>query len=334
MTEMNSTIIKMINSNKSLHEICEKTNLSSKQLFYRLYLLKLKGYNFNRKYYYNGDIRYKINTDIENENKKILITDKNNNNFKAIIISDLHLVNKYERIDLLNKVYEFAIKNNYHIIINAGDVIDGLIGNVSNKKYTDIIEQIEYALKVYPYDKKIINFICFGNHDYDAFINTGVDIESVFDIRRHDLVSLGYGYGNLYVKNDLITVVHPKCVKRPDSLYDKGLIIEGHHHNVGYKENGYGRIIQVNSLSDVISKSPTGFMTINSKFNNGILDRALIESYLYINDKMIKSSEYECNLSNGKNVSYIDIENEEDFKILTKNNRLNQKEKFYLKYNK
>ena len=318
MTELNNTIIEMINNNRSLNEICKKTNLSSKQLFYRLYLLKLKGYNFNKKYYYNGDIRYKINTNIENDNKKVLITDKSNTNFKSILISDLHLSNNKERIDLLNLVYEYAISNNYNIIMNAGDIIDGLIGNVSSKKYSDINKQIEYALKVYPYDKNIINFICFGNHDYDAFIKTGLSIETVMDIKRHDLVSLGYGYGNLYIKNDEITMIHPKCVKFPEDIYDKGLIIVGHTHNVGYKENGYGRIIQINSLSNVIGKFPPGFMTINSIFTNGILGKSIIESYLYINDSFIKTSEYSCDLSLGKNVSRKDIQNVEDFNVLIK----------------
>lgn len=329
MTELNNIILNMIKDNKSLNEICDKTNLSSKQLFYRLYLLRLKGYNFNHNYYYNGNIKYELSKNRGRNSNITLITDICDNNFKAIIISDLHLANKKERIDLLNKVYDFSINKNYNIIINAGDVVDGLVGNINNKKYSDIIKQIEYALKVYPYDKNILNFICFGNHDYDSLINYGINIETIFDIKRHDLVSLGYGYGSLYIKNDLIRVAHPKCRNLPGDFCEKGLIIEGHTHSVSFKENGYGRIIQVGSLSDVIGKYPPGFMTLNSEFVNGILGRSNIESFLYINDRFIKTSEYSCDLSLGKDVSTNDIKNEKDIKL-----RLSQIEKFNKKYNK
>ena len=334
MTEINNTIINMINENKSLNEICDITNLSSKQLFYRLYLLKIKGYDFSRKYYYNGDITYNINKDIYNNREKVLITDPKDISFRAIILSDLHIGNEKERLDLLDKVYSYAIKNNYNIIINAGDVIDGLTGNLDSKKYTDIIKQVEYALKVYPYDKSIINFICLGNHDYDAFIKKGVNIETAIDIKRHDLVSLGYGVGKLNIKNDCIKVRHPKCGKLPDSFYDKGLIIEGHSHMLGYKENGHARIIQINSLSNVMNICPPGFMTINSNFVNGILCKTTIESFLYFEPNFIKTSEYQCDLSSGKNNSNKEVINEEHYKKLSKEKPLTQIEKFNKKYNK
>ena len=321
MSELNNTIIELINQNKSLNEICDKTNLSSRQLFYRLYLLRSKGYVFNHKYYYNGDIKYEVNNKVKLNSNKILITDKLDTSFRAIIISDLHLSNNKERVDLLNQIYDFAINNSYNIIINAGDVIDGLIGNSSSKKYSDILKQIEHALKVYPYDKNIINFICFGNHDHNALVKTGVNISQVFDIKRHDLVSLGYGHGSLYIKNDVIRVVHPKCGGLPTKIFDNGLIIEGHSHSVSFKENGHARIIQVNSLSDVINKFPTGFMTINSIFTNGILSRSCIESYLYLNNKFIKTSEYLCDLSLGKNTSNDDILYEEEYKKLSLNTK-------------
>ena len=334
MTKINDLILEMIKKNKSLNQICEETGLSSKQLFYRLYLLRIKGYDFINKYYYNGDIRYDINKDINNDNKKIIITDKNDTSFRAILISDLHLTNMNERIDLLDNVYNFAVNNNYNIIINAGDVIDGLIGRAHSKKISDVVKQIEYALKVYPYDKNILNFICLGNHDFDAFTQSGANIESVFNIKRHDLISLGYGYGRIGVKNDIITVVHPKCGTIPSNYIENGLVLEGHYHKMGFKESSGSRIIQVNSLSDLNKDIPAGFMTINIGFRNGMFYNANVESYLYFNNKFVVINEYTCNLGYGKNLSSTEILNEENYKTLTKNNRMSQIQKFNMRYDK
>ena len=305
MSETNKIILDMINKECSLNQIVNETNLSSKQLFYRLYLLKSKGYEFKKKYYYTGDIVYNLKKGINKneDNSKIIITSSKDKTFSSVILSDLHITNKGERIDLLNKIYDFCIINGYNIIINAGDVLDGFLGYEEEKKIKDIEKQIEYALKVYPYDKNILNFICFGNHDYNILNQTGKSLESIFDIKRHDLVSLGFGYGELFIKNDKITVIHPKTIKVPKDMdLSTGLIIHGHHHNIKYINDGYSNTINVGSLSEVIKNMPPSFMTINSTFQGGILSKTNIESYLYISDRFIKTSEYECDLSQGKNI--------------------------------
>lgn len=58
MSDTNQKIIDMINKNANVNEICSATGLSNKQLFHRLNMLKIKGYDFSRKYYYDGNIVY------------------------------------------------------------------------------------------------------------------------------------------------------------------------------------------------------------------------------------------------------------------------------------
>ena len=79
---------------------------------------------------------------------------------------------------------------------------------------------------------------------------------------------------------------------------------------------------------------PPGFMTINSNFVNGILSKTVVESYLYFEPKFIKTSEYQCDLSRGKNNSIQEISNEENYKKLSKERTLTQIEKFNKKYGK
>ena len=50
-----------------------------------------------------------------------------------ILISDLHFGSKFERVDLMNIVYDYAIKNNINLIVIGGDLIDGTFGR--EKKY-------------------------------------------------------------------------------------------------------------------------------------------------------------------------------------------------------
>ena len=117
-----------------------------------------------------------------------------------VLISDLHLGSLYDCIDLLKEIYDFCLKNNIHIIINAGDLIDGFMGLPEKRVYGE--EQIEYLLKNYPFDPSILNFITLGNHDEDYFLKTHQDISKILKSKRHDLVCLGYGLGKLKIKRD------------------------------------------------------------------------------------------------------------------------------------
>ena len=179
MSETNQKIMNMILQNASVNEISKATGLSNKQLFYRLNMLRVKGYNFSRKYYYDGEIVYKLQKGFDNPKEISLLTSPSDKEFKAVFISDLHLSNKHDRVDLLNQIYDFCAKEGIHIIINGGDIIDGFLGFENLKKFKTIEEQINYFLKHYPYDKNILNFTCLGNHDYDVLEKVGQNLETI-----------------------------------------------------------------------------------------------------------------------------------------------------------
>ena len=115
MTEINQKIIDMIEKSASANEICEATGLSNRQLYYRQNMMKSKGYIFSKKFFYNGDIVYKLNKGLvtEKNHEIALFTSKKDNQFRAVFISDLHLSNKCDRVDLLNAVYNFLICYQY-----------------------------------------------------------------------------------------------------------------------------------------------------------------------------------------------------------------------------
>ena len=124
MTDINQNILNYIKQNKSVNEISTLTNLSQKQIFQRITSLENKGYLISRKYTSDGNIIYtfdKDNSDKE-DSFKLYNGDKI---LKIIAISDLHIGNARSDESAFNCIYNYAIKNNIHLIINCGDLLDG-----------------------------------------------------------------------------------------------------------------------------------------------------------------------------------------------------------------
>lgn len=350
MTEINQKIIDMIEKSASANEICEATGLSNRQLYYRQNMMKSKGYSFSKKFFYNGDIVYKLNKELvtEKNHEIALFTSKKDNQFRAVFISDLHLSNKGDRVDLLNAVYNFCIKEGINIIINGGDLVDGLLGHADFKKKKNIEEQLEYALNVYPFDKSILNFICLGNHDHNILENTGQNIENILEAKRHDIVSLGYGLGVLKIKNDEIIIRHPKTPHIINKgAFTTGLILNGHGHRAQTSINGNLVNFNLTTLSDMnIGKydSLPGFIKATIDFKNGIFSSGIFENFVFA-DKLYKVNESQYELFKGKNLNEQLIKYEEErignkqekekVKTLKKEeSRISQIDKFKRRYGK
>ena len=129
MTEMNLKVLDMINENKSLKEIANILKTSEKQLYIRIKQLINYGYFLEPIYTYDSDIYYKVNTKNISKEKENNITIKVPTDLKelrCIAISDLHIGNVKSDIDLIKKVYDYAAKNDIHVIFNCGDLIEGI----------------------------------------------------------------------------------------------------------------------------------------------------------------------------------------------------------------
>ncbi len=343
----------MLENGSSANEISRVTGLSNKQLFYRLSLLKLKGYNFEKKYYYNGDIVYnllkKLNENNKESNTCTILTSPKDSIFKAIFISDIHIGNEHERIDLLNRVYDFCIKEGINIIINGGDFIDGLLGSRNKKIQGE--KQIDYALKVHPFDKNILNFIILGNHDKSLLDCKGINIAEVFESRRHDLVPIGYKYGILKIKNDEIFIYHkiPEISVNVD--YKCRLKLYGHSHEMKFINTRDTSLIYLPSLISLPSlgtKNVPAVVKAEFSFINGFFKLGNFETFIFGPKNMYKINEVQCELYKGRNINssesimneeernpikYTSEISEERQKILKNNNKLTQIEKFNKRYN-
>lgn len=317
MNDMNKQILDLINVGASLNEIEEVSKLTHKQLLDRLNLIKNQGFNFIEKYYYDGEIVYKSVKEFEKESEsKTILTKSSDTKFRALIISDIHLANSMERLDALSLAYDYCIKEGIHIIINGGDLIDGLVG-ISPRKCETFEEQINYAIKHHPYDKNIINFVCLGNHDYNSLKTVGQDIRTLIESKRSDIVSLGYGEGSINVKNDSIIVKHPSTPISNEDRKNGSLIISGHSHKMKtIATNGIFHI-HVPSLSDLRFHEDETFPSMikaSINFDKGYFKIASFDHLIIHNNKVCKIGEQQYNFITGKNPNSKSIKNIEDRK--------------------
>lgn len=314
MTETNQKIVDLIlNEHKTLEVLSKEMNLSQRQIYTRLVSLKNKGYSFNRKFYYNGDQSFKIEKQLVLPPAKegLTIHTNDDNVFNAVIISDLHLGSVFEKIEALDKIYDYCSKEGINIILNGGDLIDGTFGNI--KKTYDIHEQIKDAIKNHPYDSKILNFICLGNHDASAKID--------------------YGNAIINLKNDQIVLEHPVGYGIKNINVQTGLVLKGHSHITRVVDNGNCIFMQLPSLSGIAMRPNLGLpcaLKMSLTFNNGYITRGIFNQLL-IQSEVLILNELSYDLSRGKSIPVVSNDEGLKEKTLTKKNQI---DKFNNKYYK
>ncbi|MBQ6135035.1 MAG: metallophosphoesterase [Bacilli bacterium] len=177
---------------------------------------------------------------------------------KVLILSDTHLGSKYENLSYLQEAYQYAQRQDIHVAIHAGDLIQSTISNVK-VKYEDEFRQLEHVVNDYPFIEGMKNYILLGNHDY----NTLKKGEEYFHIlkEREDFVFLGFkrAYGTW--QDQLISICHPvKKYALPISSVENFLNLKGHSHKLSYHRD---KSIQVPTLSDdfiKIKNAKAGFL--------------------------------------------------------------------------
>lgn len=356
MSEQTIKLIQLIKDGKSCNEICTILNISNKQLFNNLTNLRNKGIIYKRKYYSDGNIIYRpilsING-LNNEYKSVdnaIITQPSENKFKCIAISDLHFGNELERLDLLDRVYNYCIKSGIHIILCCGDMVDGAFTK-GEQRIQSVYEQIEHFIKHYPFDKNILTFAVGGDHDHSCLYKEAQDLCEIVKSYRHDIILGSYNNSYVYIKNDSIHMYH---YVSGGTLICKDSPISLHGHTHKYTTKIYERElleVTVPSLSDINESFPTA-LELDFNFEKGYMKDVTIRQILF-SDKDYILNEANHKLLKNINSKPCPIRYEEVFKTnqsfdpvelsgltLENNNadtgcktkRLSQTEKFNLKY--
>ena len=269
-------------------EISEILKLSQKQIFNYLTMIKNIGYDFNRHYFHDGNIKYSFIHQYSKPQNKEIIFSKGVTKLHAIVISDTHIGSNFERLDLLNEVYEDCSKNSINIIFHCGDIIDNYEYECKINKES----RVEYLLKNYPYDKNILTFAILGNHDLGPLTEFGQNLMLLLNNYRHDIIALGYLVENLNLQQDAITLYHPfhKNSFISKRCSDSKLILQGHSHiykiEGNIKEENPIRVL-VPSLSDisVYKESFPSILDLEIELKDENISVITIRQLIYLNKK-------------------------------------------------
>lgn len=315
MSEKNVKLMELINEGKTCNEICHILNISNKQLFNTLTDLKNNGLFYRRKYYSNGSIVYSPITSSDNlsnfsKKKNSIITTHKERELKVLVISDLHFGNKLERLDLVDRAYNYCIKHTIHIIFCCGDLIDGPFTH-GEQTLNNLHSQIEHFIKDYPFDENILTFGVGGDHDIDAFRKKALNIIEMLRNYRHDIIIGSYGNAFINIKNDRIHLFH-KIDGRKYNPMNSPISLHGHFHRYKVDTKNSDRLdIIIPSLSNVNQSSPSAIQ-MNFQFNqNGFINSVYLKQVCFGNDDYILTEE-KYDITINKDIETTKILNEEN----------------------
>ena len=311
MSELMNLIIKEIAENKTINEICNELNISRKKLYYYLQLLKNKGFIFKPNYCSNGEIKYNLDClhsiNMYNKFNDLDISiEPVDSDLKTLVISDLHFGNELERRDLVDKLFNYCIKNNIHIILCCGDLLDGTFSK-GNQIIENGIEQIQYFIKNYPYDKNISTLAVLGDHDFSILREYNYDPAILISRQRHDIGIGGYNYSTINIKNDKIQLHHKFNGEPSTTINTSKIVLHGHSHKYNANISNQNILhINVPALCGIITPIPSA-LEMNLKFKKKNINTATFKQLMLINNNIIELNEIEFLL---KDIN-LQIENEE-----------------------
>ena len=307
-------VIKSINDGLSCNEICTSLNISRKQLYSLLLYLKNDGINYTRRYQADGVLYYepvKKLRDTNESNSVTLHTQYGGKEQRVLVISDLHFGNSKERLDLIERAYNFCLKNDIHVILIAGDLLDGTYTKgIKERREEEVYEQVRHFVRDYPFDDKIINIATLGDHDYSILTTNQINLKDVIGNKRHDICIGGYNNTTVNIKNDNIMLYHHLNCGSITSGYTP-IILKGHGHNYSSIKRDDGVLdISVPALSSVMDEHPSALI-LDMIFKDGYICEADVKQVLFLDkDYVVSNNRYEFKNSREK---INPVKNEVDF---------------------
>jgi len=282
MTKRKDKILELVTDGVTREEVIRKLKISDQIFRKQIVDLQREGHNIIRQIYYNGIQKYVLQKSIPDNISHIIGVPKNGL-FRVIAASDYHIGSKRQNIQFLNRIYEFANNNDIHIILNCGDLIEGLLNTPFHTSYYD---QIEYLLENHPHDENITNLIVLGNHDADLLKNTGLDLHKILNENRNDLISLGYGPQKIGILNNEIIMCHSAKDIRNDHAKLK---LTGHGHRYHFNvDNGEPTIFLPTASNNIYDDFPPGFIDIQIEIKDGLFYKGTFYFYTLKRNQVIK----------------------------------------------
>lgn len=310
MKDETNLLINLINQNKSLQEITNIMNISKKQLFAKMAMLRQCGYLIDKKYYDNGKITYYLKNPFEVKAHNILKIEPTTktSTIRLVATADSHYGNIKESLKCTDKTFDYCTKNGINLILHLGDFFEGVCPNfINHQKYNSVTEQIQKTLSNYPLVDDILTITLLGNHDASFWLDAGIDIKTILENRRHDIIPIGYEQGELHINNYSLLLNHP--INRVEDVdFDKSpysrISFIGHSHRFKIVNKQRKIDIYVPSSSNITSKSDmflgNGIPSILDAeliVTGNVINKVIINQYILYNNTLIKVGELEENVT-------------------------------------
>ena len=241
-----------------VNQICVDLGLQEYEVYGLVEMLKNEGYLYD---IIDGKI-IKVKPIKESELYQI---PNNLDHLKLLLISDTHLASKYDRLDILNYLYDEADKKGVNYVLHSGDLTEGLSGRpqqLYELKETSYTGQRDYVIDKYP-KTDIPTYVIAGNHDQWWIKQCGADICRDISNNREDLIYLGSDCEDLKIGKLRIRLYHGtgggayaksyKLQKYLDSvpMEERPHILQtGHIHQAFYMKQGNTHCFQTSCLQD------------------------------------------------------------------------------------
>lgn len=245
MTDINKIILGLIKNDCSIDYICEQMNFTRTELKNRIKSIKNEGINITKSYNYDGTQKYNFDKKyLDNERMISIDGDLNGKGFRAVAIADTHIGNPKNNIEYINQIYNYCVKKDINIIFHAGDLLEGDIPYSKEPK-----EQLRTFIEEYPYEKNILTFLTFGNHEEHFLTKYGINLKTVIEKYRDDIIPLGYGECDVRLSNikDDIIMCHDH-----HGFESNGIRLCGHSHRYRFFADDYNPQITIPTLSDYL----------------------------------------------------------------------------------
>ncbi len=207
MDELKKKLKQLIKKRKDLVDICTELELKDYEVIGLVELMKEDGELID---YVNGEI-VKLKQPFKTDD--VYEVPYASDSLKLCLISDTHLASKYDRLDILNYIYEEAEKRGVKHILHAGDFTDGRSTrpeHVYELKEVSYEGQVDYCVDKYPKSDSIKTYAIQGNHDDWWYKSSGSEIVKAIAKQRDDIVYLGSGYADLKIGKLKIRLFHGK----------------------------------------------------------------------------------------------------------------------------
>ncbi len=216
LDKLKEKIKKELKTPRTIVELANKFNKAPKEITAIIEELKSEKYNLHI-----ADDTYEISREIKQGGQlRIDLSKFNNKTYKLGLVSDNHLNSKYERLDILNALYDKFEQEGITEVYNAGNWIDGVCNfNKHDVINTGMTAQVDYFIKNYPQRKGITTYFIAGDDHEGWYVQReGINIGEYAQMKaeqagRFDLKYIGYIEADIELVNKkgkaILKVQHP-----------------------------------------------------------------------------------------------------------------------------